>query len=394
MTQRSLSRGSMTRGRHRAPRARLTLAQRLGAAAVLLGSTGFAAAVWPTSAVADAPVQTAWYNALSGGGQAAPDPATPAGGLHVSVASGQILAFAAVQYTLAEGSTATIEFKISNLTATPVINPTAPTTDPAAYVVACPINGTWKAGDDQPMDAAPKYDCTRSIPGNLSADSTTLTFLADSSVEAVPGQLSLAIVPVTTDNIPGVGTPAPADTTQPFSLDINKPDAASLTVTGTSALPAPAGAPKPATAGAPATNGSTTGASSTGSGVSSGVSLPGSLTSNTSTTSTDPGTSPVVAPTNQAPAAAPAAATLPTNNRAHNAALAMLLLIGIGLAGMSSGQLQRAPKLLGGAGRHAAMTTASAAAATAAAAVPMGLYGNRGLGRFNKPRTEPARPLT
>jgi hypothetical protein len=383
-----------TRGRHRARRARLTLAQRLGAAAVLLGGTGFAAAVWPTSAVADAPVQTAWYNAVSGGGQAAPDPLTPAGGLHVSVASGEVLAFAAVQYTLAEGSTATIEFKISNLTATPVINPTAPTTDPAAYIVACPISGTWKAGDDQPMDAAPKYDCTRSVPGNLSADSTTLTFLADSSIEAVPGQLSLAIVPVTTDNIPGVGTPAPADTTQPFSLDINKPDASSLTVTGTSALPAPAGAPKPATGGTTAGSGSTAGAGSAAGGSSAGVSLPGAMTTDSSSTSSDAGTSPVVAPS-QAPAAAPAAATVPsTSNRAHNAALAMLLLIGIGLVAMSSGQMQRAPRLLGGAGRHAAMTTAATAATTAAAAVPMGLYGNRGLGRFNKPRTEPARPLT
>jgi len=383
----------MSDGRHRAPRTRLNVLQRIGAAAVLLGAGGLGAAMWPTAAAADAPVQTAWYNALSGGGQAVPDPATPAGGLHVSVASGQVLAFAAVQYALAEGATATIELKISNLTATPVINPTSPTTDPAAYVVACPISGTWKAGDDQPMDAAPKYDCTRSIPGNLSSDQTTLTFLADASIETLPGQLSLAIVPVVTDEIPGVGTPAPADTTQPFSLDVAKPDASSLIVTGTSALPPPPAPPKTATTGATstATKGST--ASAGASSGSSSVNLPGSLTSNSASTSTDAGTSPVVAPTNQAPAAAPAAATSSTNDRAHNVALAMLLLIGIGVVGMSSGQMQRAPRLLGGAGRHTAMTTGAAAAATAAA-VPVGVYGNRGLGRFNKPRTEPARPLT
>jgi hypothetical protein len=366
--------------------------QRSGAAAVLVGVGGLGAAMWPTSAVADAPIQTAWYNAVSGGGQAAPDPVTPAGGLHVSVASGQILAFAAVQYALAEGSTATLEFKVSNLAATPVINPTSPSTTPAVDVVACPISGTWKAGDDQPMDTAPKYDCTRSIPGNLSSDQTTLTFLADSSIEAVPGQLSLAIVPVVTDNIPGVGTPAPADTTQPFSLDIAKPDTTSLTVTGTSALPPP---PAPPKAGTPGTTATGTGAAAgTGAGPGAGnVNLPGSLTSDTSSAASDAGTSPVVAPTNQAPAAAPAAATSSTNNRAHNAALAMLLLIGIGLVGMSSGQMQRAPRLLGGAGRHAAMATGAATAAAAAAA-PATLYGNRGLGRFNKPRTEPARPLT
>jgi hypothetical protein len=385
-------------GRHRAPHARLTLAQRLGAAAVVLGGTGLAAAMWPASAIADAPVQTAWFNAMSGGGQAAPDPATPAGGLHVSVASGQILAFGAVQYALTEGSTATLELKVSNLTATPVVNPTAPTTDPAANIVACPITGTWQGGDDQPMDSAPKYDCTRSVFGSLSADQTTLTFFLDTTLETVPGQLNIAIVPVVTDEIPGAGTPAPADTTQPFSLDLAKPDASSLTVTSTAVVPA---APVP-----PATTGGTTGKaatsgppanSSTGaSSGSSGVSLPGSLTTDTTSASTDSGTSPVVAPTNTAPAAAPAAATAPAkNDRAHNAALAMLLLIGLGLIAMSSGQMQRAPRLLGGSGRHAALAGAAGAATAAAApAVPMTPYGNRGLGRFAKPRTEPARPLT
>lgn len=383
----------MGNGRHRAARERLTLVQRAGAAGVLLGIGGLGAAMWPTSAVADAPVQTAWYNAVSGGGQAAPDPATPSGGLHVSVASGQILAFAAVQYALAEGSTATLEFKISNLAATPVINPTAPSTTPAVNIVACPITGTWKAGDDQSMDAAPKYDCTRSVPGNLSSDQTTLTFLADASIESVPGQLSLAIVPVVTDEIPGVGTPAPADTTQPFSLDIAKPDASSLTVTSTSSLPPPPAPPK-TTGTSSSASGSTAGSGAGARSGSGSVNLPGSLTSNTSSAASDTGTSPVVAPQTQTPAAAPAAASLPaTSNRAHNAALAMLLLIGIGAVAMSSGQMQRAPRLLGGAGRHAAMST-GAAAATVAAAVPASLYGSRGLGRFNKPRAEPARPLT
>lgn len=385
----------MTHGRHRAPRGRLTLAQRLGAAAIVLGASGFAAATWPTSAVADAPIQTAWYNAMSGGGQAAPDPATPAGGLHVSVASGQILALGAVQYALAQGSTATIEFKVSNLTATPVVNPTSPSTDPAANVVACPITGTWKSGDDQSMDAAPKYDCTHSIPGNLSADQTTLTFFADASMESVPGQLSLAILPVVTDEIPGAGTPAPADTTQPFSLDIAKPDTTSLTVTSSAPLPA---APVPhhpgTTTGNTAGNGATAGAAAGSSSASSSVNLPGSVTSDSST-STDAGSSPVVAPQNTAPATAPAAATAPAkSDRAHNAALAMLLLIGLGLVAMSSGQMQRAPRLLGGSGRHAALAGAAGAAAAAAPVVPMTPYGARGLGRFNKPRTEPARPLT
>lgn len=390
----------MTNGRHRAPRARLTVVQRTGAAAVLIGTTGLAAAMWPASAIADAPVQTAWWNTMSAGGQAAPDPATPEGGLHVSVASGQVVAYGAVLYSLAEGSTATLELKVSNITATPVVNPTSPTTNPAADIVACPTKNAWKAGDNQPIDTAPGYDCTRSIPGNLSDDQKTLTFLVDTSVEAIPGQLSLAIVPVVTDNIPGAGTPAPADTTQPFSLDTEKPDATSLTVTSSAALPPPPPAPSGTTTTSSSTAGSTSATgNSAGNGGSSGVSLPGAL-SGSDSTATDTGTSPVVAPSTApaVPNAAPAAATAPAkSDRAHNAALAMLLLIGLGMVAMSSGQMQRSPRLLGGAGRHAARPGHAAGAAAASAPAPtmqmMG-YGSRGLGRFAKPRTEPARPLT
>jgi hypothetical protein len=379
------------RGRHRATRARLTMAQRAGAVAIVLGASDFAAVtVGSSSAVADAPMQTAWWNAVSAGGQAAPDPATPEGGLHVSVASGQVLAYGAVLYALPEGSTATLEFTVKNVTATPVVNPTSPSTTPAADIVACPTKNSWKAGDAQSMDAAPGYDCTRSIPGNLSADQTTLTFLVDSSVEVVPGQLNLAIVPVVTDNIPGAGTPAPVDVTQPFSLDIDKPDASSMTITSSAALPPP---PAPASGGT--TTGSTADTSSQANagaaGGSSNVTLPGSVTGSEPTAS-DAGTSPVVAPSTAAavPNAAPAAATNPAkSDRAHNAALAMLLLIGLGLIAMSSGQMQRAPRLLGGAGRHAAGATP-----VPAPVMPMAGYGSRGLGRFAKQRTEPPRPLT
>jgi hypothetical protein len=379
-------------GRHRAARRRLTIAQRLGAAAVVLGATGFAAALWPASASADAPIQTAWFNAVSGGGQAAPNPTTSAGGLHVAVTSDQVIAFSAVMYSLTQGSTATLEFKVSNLTATPVVNPTAPTTNPDAKIVACPTTGTWQSGDDQPIDSAPKFDCTHSIPGSLSADQTTLTFLVDSNLESTPGSLSLAILPVLTNEIPGVGTPAPVDTTQPFSLDLAKPDTNSLTVTGSAPVPPPPPVHTGATTGAAAAGkGATSGSGAASSTGSSGMSLPSSLTG-TSSTSSDAGSSPVVAPqgTASSPATAPAAAMSPTkSDRAHNAALAMLLLIGIGVIAMGNGQLQRAPRLLGGAGRHAAARVPATTAAITA--MP---YGTRGLGRVAKGRTEPARPRT
>src|SRR3954470_12787740 len=110
-------------GRHRQARHGLTRLQRLGAAAVLAGASGLAAVAWAGAAVADAPVQTGWWNTASGGGQAAPDPATPAGGLHVSAGSGQVLAYGAVLYAVPQGATATLELDVASLTATPQVNP-------------------------------------------------------------------------------------------------------------------------------------------------------------------------------------------------------------------------------------------------------------------------------
>lgn len=384
-------------GRHRQPATRRTTARRLGACAVLAGATGLGAIALAGSAAAESPVQTGWWNTASGGGQAAPSPTTPEGGLHIAAAPGEVLAFGAVLYTMPEGATATLELTLSNAQGTPELQ-------------ACPTKSVaWKAGDNQPADSEPDYDCSlKHLRGLVSADGKTVTFLLDDGAEVVPGMLSLAIVPIPSDQIPAVGGDLPVDSTQPFSVDIDKPSATSLTVTG--------GAPVTNdTSGDTTTDGTTTtshsgGSSSTSSsgGASTGtaggggnVPVPPDLGGQTTTQATnDSGTAPVVAPsdTTAAPQSAPAAAAAPTtDNRAHNAALAMLVLIGLGIAGMSNGQLQRSPRLLGG-GRHAAGrgVGAGAAAGAAAQAMPAAMaapYGVRGLGRFSKPRDTPARPL-
>jgi hypothetical protein len=79
------------------------------------------------------------------------------------------------------------------------------------------------------------------------------------------------------------------------------------------------------------------------------------------------------------------------SDTAHNAALALLVLLGIAMAATNSGQMQRKPRLLGGAARHAAAYPAEPATAAVAVATA---YGNRGLGRFAKPRSDAPRPLT
>jgi hypothetical protein len=410
-------------GRHRDLPARMSTPTRLGAAGLLLGAAGFAAATWPTAAVADAPVQTGWWNAASGGGQTAPSPSTPAGGLHIAVQPGAITAYGAVLYALPQGATATLELKVAGSTATPAIDPNSPSTAPAMNVQACPMkDASWKAGDDQSFDAKPAYDCTaHSIVGSLSADGKTLTFLVDSGLETVPGQLNLAILPVQTTGAPGVGTDLPVDATQPFSLDIAKPDATSLMVTSLPPVPSGGGnglGGSSAGAGATGSGGGTGTTGSTGTGAGTGSFTGGTVppTVNVAgggqtTTTADSGATPVVAPTNGAPTTATTAANVtPTkSNTAHNVALALLVLLGLAVVATNTVQVPRTPRRLGGGGgRHAAAYPADAALAGAGAGVAAGAagpvvpaaampfmspFGNRGLGRFAKPRTTPPRPL-
>jgi uncharacterized membrane protein YgcG len=392
-----MSRRTSGPGRHRETRVPLSLAGRITVAGLLVGTAGFAAATWPSAAVADAPFATGWWNAVSGNGQAAPSPTTPAGGLHIAVQPGQITAFGAVLYALPDGAAGTLELKISDSAATPVIDPNAPgSTAPAMGFQACPTKDTsWKPGDDQPIDTAPGYDCTvRSFVGSLSADGKTLTFLVDSSGQSTPGLLSLAIVPVTTTGAPGVGTTLPVDATQPYSADIDKPEATSLTITSTPPVPVFNGGGGNTGGGTGGSTGGSTGSSNGGSTSTGGSSVvpPSFSGTDTGTTTTDSGAPPVVAPTTPTSNAAPVAAVVPTkSDTAHNAALALLVLLGIAMAATSNGQLQRKPRLLGGAARHAAAYPAE----PATAAVPLAAaYGNRGLGRFAKPRADAPRPLT
>src|SRR4051812_21136560 len=150
--------------------------RRVMACAALTLSGAAVIATWPQPANADAPVQTGWWNTVSGGGSAAPSPTTPPGGLRVATAPGQTLAYSAVAYALPADATATLELKVAGSPqGTPVIE-------------ACPTkDASWKAGDNQSSDGAPAYDCTlRSYVGSLSADNTTLTFLVDSSAETIP----------------------------------------------------------------------------------------------------------------------------------------------------------------------------------------------------------------
>src|SRR3954452_18712517 len=358
--------------------------RRITSAGLLTAAAALVVATWPSAASADPAVRTAWWNTISGGGQSAPSPTAPDGGMHVAVSPGQVLAFGAVLYDMPQDATATLELKLSGQ-GTPVL-------------AACPTkDSSWKAGGNQPSSEAPAYDCaTRSYTGSVSSDGATVTFLVDGGAETTPGELSLAIVPYMTHDAPaGVGTELPADSTAPFSVDIAKPDVSSLTVTSVARIPGdPSGATPQQPVPGPAAAGS--GTTSTAGGISAGGQVPPTLTADgpPAVTSTIDAAPQVASPTTPGTTGAvtPSAAGTPKiDNTAHNAALALLVLVAMAVISSGTTTMQRAPRLLGGAGRHAGVTAGAAAAAAAPVAM-MAPVGVRGLGRFAKQRGGPARP--
>src|SRR4051794_11707737 len=137
-------------------------------------------------ALADAPTRTGWWNAATAGGVALPQPTTGGDDLHVSEGPASPAAFAAVAYDLLGPlSDGTLVLKVVPNSAVGTV-----------AVVACPTKDTsWKAGGNQPYDAAPAYDCSHSVAGLVAADGTSVRFLLDARQQAASGVLSLAVVP-------------------------------------------------------------------------------------------------------------------------------------------------------------------------------------------------------
>ncbi|MDT7539475.1 MAG: hypothetical protein QOI82_3060 [Actinomycetota bacterium] len=301
------------------------------------------------SAWADAPSKSGWWNALSGGGAALPVPTTGADDLHVSQGPNGPAAYAAVAYDVL-GQTvtaATLELKV-------VANSTVGTID----LMACPTkDSSWKAGGDQPMDAAPQYDCAKGVVG--ASDGTTVTFFLDAPALGSTGY-SIAI--------------APSAGALPFSVDFAKPDASSLTlqVEAPPVEPGPVAAP-PAPAPPAAGN--------------AGTASLGAVTAPVAPVV--PQQAPAVAapavPAPQAAAApvpftAAAQRTPPVSNRERYAAGTMLALLA-GLLVWAFQQPAPTPRLIGGMARKSAPEV-----------VPVDVR-PRGIGRFASMRTAPARPL-
>jgi hypothetical protein len=176
----------------------------------------------PSAGVAWAsePQRAGWWNSLSGGGFAAPQPTTAEGDLRVAQGLAGPLAYAALLY-VAPGSTSadlTLKLRDGRTAGTPAI-------------MACPTADTeWEAGGNQPAETGPAYDCALSTTGVLSEDGTSITFALDDRLQLERGTWSFALAPV--------------DGSSPFSVDLEAPAAGTFVASQPPAQP-PASDPPP-----------------------------------------------------------------------------------------------------------------------------------------------------
>lgn len=355
------------------------MARRAGRAAAVLGLAVGASLVLPATAASaeltPGPDRTAWFNAASGGGLAAPSPTASEDDLRIARAAGT-QALATLLYS-GDGISAVLEVVVRGGSA-----------QGAPDVVACPTVGTeWEAGGNQPMDAAPEHDCSLSESfGLLSDDGTTLSFDLDGAFEVAPGTWSIALLPA-----PGGASAGPPPTLAlPFTLDLEPPAPGSLVIEEEPGLPAPQQETSDLTGPPPA-------GSSTGGGFASVGEL-GALPADGGSAGAPALDPAVAAPETALPGApAPVLAASPLtvvpaavtgDDDSGRRLLALLALAGGSAAvGYAAGQQRPGPRLIGGRARFAAPALTGAAPTLPVEDRP------RGIGRFAKIRDEPPRRL-
>jgi hypothetical protein len=190
-------------------------------------------ALLPGTAHAQAPDATGWWSATHRTGAPLAPPAPP------DVAPGDLLlqggdvqrnlpgtapaptAYAALRYAVPEGASVTA------LTLT--LASGAQATDVRAY----PTTTTWQPAEDGAIEDAPPPDLSRVVPGELSADGTTLTFPDIGKLASDSGVLSVALVPGVADRLVVLPPTATA-------LTVTEPD---VTAPPGPVVPAPVVAP-------------------------------------------------------------------------------------------------------------------------------------------------------
>ncbi len=338
-------------------------------------ATGLVLAPVSPAHAADAE-RSGWWNRASAGPLAAPAPTTAPGDLRVAGTGDAPAAYSAVLFRAPGATDATLDLAVR-----------AGSSLGTVEVLACPTKADdWKAGDDQPYDTAPAYDCDAgSAFGSLSADGTTLSFVLDSSTQLAPGTWSLALVP------------QPGSTAGPFAIDLEPPGPASLTaqVAGpTTADPAVPTPPPPAeqpAAAAGSGDAALVAALLQPPPVEAGTADAPLLAGSVAAAPQDPSApAPDVAPMTGAVAPPVAFRPVLAARDAWSAPrlLALLVLVGGSAAvGFAAGQGRSEPRLLGGRARSAVPVGGPLRETAAAPERP------RGIGRFARERDAAPRRL-
>jgi hypothetical protein len=369
----------------------------------------FGAAAVPAAALT--PTRTAWWNEAPLGLVVSPSPVQP-NQLMVAEGTATPQAVAAVYYSAA-GSQGT-GGDVASLSATLRMPLDTGSSVGTPAVEACPIQPAaagWKKGGDQ-TGAPPAYDCTngKGVAGQLSSDGASLLFTLTPAQQQAgsPGVFDLELIPA---------SPTPFQTVfdQPgngdFAVTAPSPPTGGTAAPGTGGAPASGGASAPAGGGQG--SGSPSGSDTSGGGSGFVASSPdlgaGSLGSAPAlsapaapSVSAVPGTSASGSTAGSGGAGRVAAGALrPTASNGsagsgggwlggrRKQVFGVWLLVDAGLALFLFGsEMERAPRLLG-----------SVAARRGAARVEPqtdegGAVGEvRGIGRFARVRTDPARRL-
>lgn len=322
--------------------------------------------------------RTAWFNAASGGGLAAPQPTTTEGDLRI-VRAVETQAFTTLLYR-GKGVRASLDVSVREGSA-------SGTPD----VVACPTAGAdWAEGGNQPMDAAPEVDCSLSLAyAVVSEDGLTLSFGLDSAFEVAPGTWSIALVPAPG----GVSAGPPPKAPLPFTVDLQPPASGAFVLEEAFALPA---LPTDSTSSGIA--GPDGGSAEPASGFAAVGDL-GDLPATTGAVD-----APALDPAVAAPPPAPAATALPAplaarpllvrpaavsgDDDSGRRLLALIALAaGSAAVGYAAGQQRPGPRLIGGRARLGGPAAAAVLASDPTQDRP------RGIGRFAKPREAAPRRL-
>jgi hypothetical protein len=322
------------------------------------GPTTPATSTTPTCATAGQALQCGWWNEAATYGTKTAPSTTPTSELEAGFTPGEsgfsgspvqgaapqtsndgILSYAAIQYTLPQGTAASS----GDVKLTLTVDMSNTAADGTPPLLACTVLSSWQPGADQPGAASPAYTCNgsdgvkptlKTTPGPVpnSTASETLSWLLTPAQELQAGTVNIALVPTVTSQ-------------QPFRVAVDDPTQKSFAIAPGGAG-AGAGTFSGAVAGTPVAT-TLAPAGATGGAVSPSAFSPGAPAA-AQTPASAAGTQGTSTPASSGqPAGALAVAKGPLSSTAERILGGVLLLLAAAGALVAGSRKARLPRLLG-----------------------------------------------